>query len=610
MTPRDYLQLALFLGILAAASPPLGRYIHRVLEGGRTWLHPLLGPVERLIYTAAGIDPASDQPWQRYAASLLGFTLAGFCLTFGVLLFQDVLPLNPQHFPAPSWDLALNTAVSFVTNTNWQAYGGETAMSHLSQVVALTYQNFVSAAVGMAACMAVVRGIARTEAQGIGNFWADMVRSTLYVLLPLCVPGALLLVGQGMVQTLAASFTVATPEGAIQTIAVGPVASQAIIKMLGTNGGGFFNANAAHPFENPTAVANFIQMLAIFLLPSSLVFTLGAAVRRPRHAWTVWGVMAAVFVAGTLLTAHFEYRGTPAMAQAVATGSPAASGPSTSAASVPAPIAASGVASPPASPPASAPVPVAVSVSVPNMEGKEVRFGIFSSSLFAVVTTDASCGAVNAMHDSLTPLGGLVTLLNMQLGEIIFGGVGSGLYGMVLFIILTVFLAGLMVGRTPDYLGKRIEGREVTLAVAALLLPALPLLGFTALAAVGWGPQAMANAGAHGFSELLYAYTSSAQNNGSAFAGLTVNSPVFNLTTAASMLIGRFGVMLPMLAVAGSLAARRPRPVTDASFPVEGATFALLLASVILIVGALTYLPALSLGPIVEHLQMIENQLY
>ena len=588
MTPRDYLQLALFLGILAAASPPLGRYIHRVLEGGRTWLHPLLGPVERLIYTAAGIDPASDQPWQRYAASLLGFTLAGFCLTFGVLLFQDVLPLNPQHFPAPSWDLALNTAVSFVTNTNWQAYGGETAMSHLSQMVALTYQNFVSAAVGMAVCMAVARGIARTEAQGIGNFWADLVRSTLYVLLPLCLPGALLLVGQGMVQTLAASFAATTPEGAVQTIAVGPVASQVIIKMLGTNGGGFFNANAAHPFENPTALANFIQMLCIFLLPSALVFTLGAAVRRPRHAWTVWGVMAAVFVAGTLLTAHFEYRGTPAMAQAVAAGSPAASVTSASA----------------------APAPASIPAPIPNMEGKEVRFGIFSSSLFAVVTTDASCGAVNAMHDSLTPMGGLVTLLNMQLGEIIFGGVGSGLYGMVLFIILTVFLAGLMVGRTPDYLGKRIEGREVTLAVAALLLPALPLLGFTALAAVGWGPQALANAGAHGFSELLYAYTSAAQNNGSAFAGLTVNSPVFNLTTAASMLIGRFGVMLPMLAVAGSLAARRPRPVTDASFPVEGATFALLLTSVILIVGALTYLPALSLGPIVEHLQMIEHQLY
>ncbi len=590
MTPRDYLQLALFLGILAAVSPPLGRYIHHVLEGGRTWLHPLLGPVERLIYTAGGVDPDRDHPWQRYAACLLGFTLAGFCLTFGVLLFQDVLPLNPQHFPAPSWDLALNTAVSFVTNTNWQAYGGETAMSHLSQMVALTYQNFVSAAVGMAACMAVARGIARAEAQGIGNFWTDLVRATLYVLLPLCVPGALLLVGQGMVQTFAASFAAVTPEGAIQTIAVGPVASQVIIKMLGTNGGGFFNANAAHPFENPTAVADFIQMLAIFLLPGSLVFTLGAAVRRPRHAWTVWGVMAAVFLAGALLTAHFEYRGTPAMAQAVAatSGSPSASAPAPAAASVPAPILA----------------------PVPNMEGKEVRFGVFASSLFATVTTDASCGAVNAMHDSLTPLGGLVTLLNMQLGEIIFGGVGSGLYGMVLFVILTVFLAGLMVGRTPDYLGKRIEGREVTLAVAALLLPALPLLGFTALAAVGWGPTALGNAGAHGFSELLYAYTSSAQNNGSAFAGLAANSPVFNLTTAAAMLIGRFGVMLPMLAVAGSLAARRPRPVTDASFPVEGATFALLLTSVILIVGALTYLPALSLGPIVEHLQMLEGRLY
>ena len=584
MTPRDYLQLALFLGILALASPPLGRYIHRVLEGGRTWLHPLLGPVERLIYGAAGVDPTRDHTWQRYAACVLGFTLAGFCLTFGVLLFQDVLPLNPQNFPAPSWDIALNTAVSFVTNTNWQAYGGESTMSHLSQMVALTYQNFVSAAVGMAVCMAVVRGVARSEAQGIGNFWTDIVRANLYVLLPLCVVGALALVSQGMVQTFAASFTALTQEGATQTLAVGPVASQVIIKMLGTNGGGFFNANAAHPFENPTAVSNFIQMLAIFLLPSALVFTLGTAVRRPRHAWTVWGVMAGVFLAGTLLTAHFEYRGTPAMAQAVAatTGSPAVSAPT------------------PAAPPA----------PVSNMEGKEVRFGIFSSALFATITTDASCGAVNAMHDSLTPIGGLVTLVNMQLGEIIFGGVGSGLYGMVLFIILTVFLAGLMVGRTPDYLGKRIEGREVTWSVAALLLPAMPLLGFTALSAVGWGPEALANAGAHGFSELLYAYTSASQNNGSAFGGLTVNSPAFNLTTAAAMLIGRFGVMLPMLVVAGSLAARRPRPITDASFPVEGGTFALLLTSVILIVGALTYLPALSLGPIVEHLQMLEGLLF
>lgn len=567
MIVHDVIQLGLFLGVLAAACPPLGRFLHHVLEGRRTWLHHALFPLERLVYALAGVDPERDHSWQRYTLCLVGFSLVGFVLTFAILLLQDQLPLNPLALPALSWDLALNTAVSFVTNTNWQAYSGEATMSIFSQMVGLTYQNFVSAAVGMAAGMAVIRGIARKEATGLGNFWTDLIRSTLYVLLPISFGLALFLVSQGVIQTFVASLNATTLEGGIQILPLGPVASQVAIKMLGVNGGGFFNANAAHPFENPTALSNFVQMLSIFLLPGALVFTLGEAVGRRRHAWTVWLVMAAFFVCATLWTAHFEHQGTPTL-HALA------------------------------------------GVDAPNMEGKETRFGVFASALFATVTTDASCGAVNAMHDSFTPLGGLATLVNMQLGEIIFGGVGSGLYGMVLFILLTVFLAGLMVGRTPDYLGKRVEGREITWAVAALLMSALPLLGFTALSAILWGPGALANAGAHGFSELLYAYTSAAQNNGSAFAGLGANTPLFNLTLAVAMLCGRFGVMVPMLIVAGSLAARRPRPITDASFPVEGGTFALLLAAVIIIVGALTYLPALSLGPVVEHLQMLEGRLF
>ncbi len=567
MTIHDYIQLGMFLGILAAVCPPLGRFIHRVLEGRQTFLHPIFAPVERMLYAVAGIDPGREQSWERYALCLAGFSGAGFALTFGVLLLQDRLPLNPQGFPALSWDLAFNTAVSFVTNTNWQAYVGEATMSTFSQMVGLTYQNFISAAVGMAAAMAVVRGVARKEAAGVGNFWADLVRSILYVLVPSSFVLAVFLIGQGVVQTFTATLTATTLEGGSQILALGPVASQVAIKMLGVNGGGFFNANAAHPFENPTALSNFVQMLSIFLLPGAMVFTLGEAVGRRRHAWTVWLVMACFFVSATLWTSHFERAGTPTL-HALA------------------------------------------GAEAPNMEGKETRFGVFSSALFATVTTDASCGAVNAMHDSFTPLGGLATIVNMQLGEIVFGGVGSGLYGMVLFILLTVFLAGLMVGRTPDYLGKRVEGREITWSVAALLMSALPLLGFTALSSIAWGQGALGNAGAHGFSELLYAYTSAAQNNGSAFGGLAANTPLFNVTLAVGMLLGRFGVMIPMLIVAGSLASRRPRPVTDASFPVEGATFAMLLMAVIVIVGALTYLPALSLGPVVEHLQMLEGRLY
>ncbi len=569
MQLMEYTQLALFLGLLALMSPVLGRFIGRaVLRGEQTWLHSVLGPVERLIYRASGIRPEARQSWRQYAASLCAFSAAGFLMTFGVLMLQDKLPLNPQGFSGLSWHLAFNTAVSFLTNTNWQSYAGESTVSHFSQMVGLAYHNFVSAAAGLAVAVAVMRGLASQESKTIGNFWADLVRSVLYVLLPISLVLAVVLVGQGVVQTMSAGTEVATLEGGRQFIAMGPTASQVAIKMLGTNGGGFFNANAAHPLENPTALSNLLQMLAIFIIPSSLVFTLGGAVSNRRHAWTVWFVMACLFMVGAFSLYRAETLGTPLLTEV-----------------------------------AQAPVT--------NMEGKEVRFGIFGSAMFATVTTDASCGAVNAMHDSLTPLGGLVTLVNMQMGEVIFGGVGSGLYGMVLFILLTVFLAGLMVGRTPDYLGKRIEGREVTLAMLALIIAATPPLLFSAVAAVsGWGQVALNNAGAHGFSEILYAYTSGVQNNGSAFAGLNANSPAWNVTLALAMLIGRFGVMLPMLGVAGSMASRRARPIGEFSFPVSGFTFGLLLTLVIVIVGALTYLPALALGPVVEHFQMLDGLLH
>lgn len=568
MILRDLLQLVLFIGLLAALSPLLGRYVHQVFSGRRTFLHPVLGSVERGVYSLSGIHPDENQTWSRYAVSLIGFSLAGFLLTFGVLLFQDKLPLNPQGFPGLSWDLALNTAVSFLTNTNWQSYGGETTMSHFSQMVALTYQNFVSAAVGIAVCAAVVRGIARNESSSIGNFWSDLVRITLYVLLPLSIIGALIMLWQGMVQNFDAGVTATTLEGGKQFIATGPVASQIAIKLLGTNGGGFFNVNAAHPFENPTALASFLQSFYILIIPSALVFFLGDAAGSRRHAWTVWAVMLALFIGGVLWIYFSELHGTHLLQQ-IAGG------------------------------------------AVPNMEGKEVRFGVFGTSLFATATTDASCGAVNAMHDSLTPLGGMLVLFNMLLGEIIYGGVGSGLYGMILFILLTVFIAGLMVGRTPDYLGKRIEGREITWCMVALLACATPILCFSAVAAVSsWGTGALNNAGAHGLSEILYAFTSGAQNNGSAFAGLSANVPVWNVLLALAMFIGRFGVMLSMLVVAGSLAARKKRPISDSSFPVEGPTFGLLLLGIIFIVGALTYLPALSLGPIVEQFQMMRGMMF
>ena len=563
MILRDLLQLVLFIGLLAALSPLLGRYVHQVFSGRRTFLHPVLGPVERGVYSLSGIHPDENQTWSRYAVSLIGFSLAGFLLTFGVLLFQDKLPLNPQGFPGLSWDLALNTAVSFLTNTNWQSYGGETTMSHFSQMVALTYQNFVSAAVGIAVCAAVVRGIARNESSSIGNFWSDLVRITLYVLLPLSIIGALIMLWQGMVQNFDAGVTATTLEGGKQFIATGPVASQIAIKLLGTNGGGFFNVNAAHPFENPTALASFLQSFYILIIPSALVFFLGDAVGSRRHAWTVWAVMLALFIGGVLWIYFSELHGTHLLQQ-IAGG------------------------------------------AVPNMEGKEVRFGVFGTSLFATATTDASCGAVNAMHDSFTALGGMVPMWLMQIGEVVFGGVGSGLYGMLLFVMLAVFIAGLMIGRTPEYLGKKIDVREMKMiALAILVTPTLVLLGTALAMMTEAGRAGMFNPGPHGFSEVLYAVTSAANNNGSAFGGLSAATPFWNLLLAFCMLVGRFAVIIPVMAIAGSLVTKKIQPAGSGTLATHDALFIGLLIGTVLLVGALTFIPALALGPLAEHFSLL-----
>jgi K+-transporting ATPase ATPase A chain len=559
----DYLQLILFLAVLLATAKPLGLYIERVLKGERTFLHFLFGKLEKGIYSVSRIHAEEEQGWVKYTGSLMMFSLVSFLFTYLILKFQHVLPLNPQKLGEISWHLNLNTTTSFVTNTNWQSYGGESTMSYLSQMVALTFHNFASAAVGICVAIAVVRGLARRETQKIGNFWVDLVRSTLYLLLPISFVYAIFLISQGTIQNFLSYIDVTTLEGAKQTIAQGPVASQVAIKMLGTNGGGFFNANAAHPYENPTALSNFVQMVSIFLIPSALVYLLGSKLKSVKHGWSVWAAMAILFVAGVLITAHFEYQGNPQFTQL-------------------------GCSSP------------------MNLEGKEARFGIFNSALFATVTTDASCGAVNSMHGSFTPIGGLVPIVNMLLGEVVFGGVGAGLYGMILFVILTVFIAGLMVGRTPEYLGKKIEAREVKFAMLAVIVTALSVLVLTAAAALN--PDALAgigNPGAHGFSEMLYAYTSGTANNGSAFGGLSANSPWWNVTLAIAMFFGRFFIIIPVMGIAGSMAAKKARAESSGSFPVHGPMFVVLLIAVILIVGALTYLPALSLGPILEHFQMI-----
>jgi K+-transporting ATPase ATPase A chain len=566
-----WLQLVLFMGALLALTKPMGLYLVRVLDAeATTFLDPVMKPVERLVYRVCGINPTGEQDWRQYAVSLALFSLVGMLFTYVILRTQHLLPLNPRQFGALNPDLSFNTAASFTTNTNWQSYAGETTMSYFSQMVALTLHNFTSAAVGIAVAAVLVRGVARQGVQTLGNFWADIIRLTLYLLLPLSLVFALFLVSQGMIQNFQNYVTVTPVEmnggadGATpQVIAQGPMASQVAIKMIGTNGGGFTNANAAHPYENPTPLSNFLQMLSIFLIPSGLTYYLGRMVKNQRHGWTVWAVMALVFLVGVLGCWWAESAGNPRLA---ALGVDAADG---------------------------------------NMEGKEVRFGIFNSALFATVTTDASCGAVNSMHDSFTPLGGLVPLVNIELGEIIFGGVGSGLYGMMVFIILTVFLAGLMVGRTPEYLGKKIESGEVKLAVLFVMAAVLSVLGFTGWACVSaWGRAGLANTGPHGFSEMLYAYSSCTGNNGSAFAGLSVNTPWYNTTLGLATLIGRFLMLLPVLPLAGSLARKKIIPASGGSFPVYGVTFAALLVATILIVGALTFFPALALGPIVEHFIM------
>ncbi|MGD1047390.1 MAG: potassium-transporting ATPase subunit KdpA [Candidatus Krumholzibacteriaceae bacterium] len=554
-----WIQLALFIAILTALTKPMGLYLARVLDpDGRTFLDPALRPVERLMYRLFGIDPKTEQPWQSYAASLIAFSLVGLLFTYAVLRLQNHLPLNPQGFGPVSAPLAFNTAASFTTNTNWQNYAGEAALSYLSQMAALVFHNFVSAAMGIAVAAALVRGIARHSAKTIGNFWVDLVRVNLYLLLPLSLAFGLFLISQGVIQNFKPYATIAG-----QTIAQGPVASQAAIKLLGTNGGGFFNANAAHPFENPTPLSNFVQMLSMVLVSSGLTYYLGRSVRSQRHGWAVWAAMMILFLGTFMVAWSAENAGNPRVAA------------------------------------------LGVDTSQGNMEGKEVRFGAFNSALFATVTSATSCGAVNSMHDSFTPLGGLVPLFNIQLGEVIFGGTGAGLYGMLLFVVLAVFLTGLMVGRTPEYLGKKIEPYEVKASVLAVMISILAILGFAAWAAASpWGPAGTANRGPHGLSEMLYAYSSAAGNNGSAFAGLNGNTGWYNVTLGLAMLFGRFFMIVPVLALAGSLAGKKLIPPSGGSFPVWGPVFTLILIGTVLIVGALTFLPALALGPIVEHFLM------
>jgi potassium-transporting ATPase potassium-binding subunit len=638
MNAHQWLELVIYLGALALVTKPLGLYLGRVFDAnGRTWLDPVLRPLEKLTYWIFRVDPKKEQGWKQYTFAMLIFSLVGLLFTYAILRLQNFLPLNPQGLGALSPHLAFNTAVSFVTNTNWQSYGGESTMSYLSQMVALTIHNFFSAAVGMAVAAALVRGIARHTATTIGNFWVDVTRITYYLLLPVCLVLALVLVSQGMIQNfkpytaakLMESYTIqvqktddkgqpVTTNVAVtvqapkldekgqplmtngvavmmdvpqldvkgqpimtnvpvmvdqkvdtQTIVQGPMASQVAIKMLGTNGGGYTNANAAHPFENPTPLSNFLQMLALLCIGSALTYHLGRETKNQKHGWSVWSAMFAMCLAGILFCWWAEARGNPIHQQ------------------------------------------LGVAAADGNMEGKEVRFGIFNSALFATVTTDASCGAVNSMHDSFTPLGGLVPLFNIQTGEVIFGGVGAGLYGMLIFVILTVFIAGLMVGRTPEYLGKKIESYDVKMVLLAFVILAFIILGFTAWASVSnWGTSSLANQGPHGLSEMLYAFTSGAGNNGSAFAGLNANTPWYDTTLGVDMLLGRFGMIIPLLALAGSLARKKIVPASAGTFPVSGFTFIVLLVGTVILVGALTFLPALALGPIVEHFLMLQGNLF
>ncbi len=588
MTTAGVFQILLFLGLILLCAKPLGAYMANVFEGRRTFMHPGLRWLERLTYKMAGVREDVEQRWTQYTAALLSFSIFGFILVYLLQRAQGLLPFNPQHFGAAAVtpDLAFNTAASFMTNTNWQAYSGEATFSYFVQMAALALQNFASAAAGIAIAVAVIRGFARRETRTIGNFWVDVTRATVYVLLPLCLVGALVFCSQGVIQNLKPYTTVTTVEGARQVIAQGPVASQEVIKELGTNGGGFFNANSAHPFENPTPFTNFFQVFLIFLIPGALTYTFGKMVRDTRQGWALFAAFSVMFLIGVFVAYGAEQGGNPILAKLG--------------------------------------LQAAVSQTQPggNMEGKEVRFGISSSTLFATVTTDASCGAVNSMHDSFTPLGGIVPLFNIMTGEVIFGGVGAGLYGILLYCILAVFIAGLMVGRTPEYLGKKIEQKEVKMAMLAVIATAFSILVFTSLSSVltfpikgywnapGAAIANMNNAGPHGFAEILYAYTSATGNNGSAFAGMNANTPWYNVTLGIAMLVGRFLFLIPLLAAAGSLAAKRTVPATSGTFPTHGPLFVGLLVGTVVIVGALTFFPALSLGPIVEHYLMQGGKLF
>jgi K+-transporting ATPase ATPase A chain len=596
MTILGIAQIVIFFALVLAVTKPTGVFMFRVFEGQRTFLHNVLRPLERAIYWAGGVREEAEQSWVRYSASVISFSTACFIFTYAIQRLQGVLPFNPQHFStanapanatAMTPDLAFNTAVSFVTNTNWQSYVPETTMSYFVQMAALAVQNFVSAAVGIAVAVALIRGFARHTSNTIGNFWVDLTRCTVYILLPISIVAALFFLWQGSIQNFKPYETIQTIEGDAQTIGQGPLASQLAIKMLGTNGGGFFNANSSHPYENATPLSNLIQMILIFCLGAGLTYMFGKVVRDTRQGWTIFATMSVLFLVGAFVCYWAEQSGNPAMAKAGVESS------------------------------------YTGTQSGGNMEGKEVRFGNPMTALFATVTTDASCGAVIGMHDSFTPLGGLVPMFNIQTDEVIFGGVGAGLYSMLIYAVVAVFIGGLMVGRTPEYVGKKIEQKEVKMAIIAILATSVCLLGFTAVSSVipfvkdtywngSYGPATgnLNNSGPHGFSEILYAYTSGAGNNGSAFAGISANTPWYNLTIGITMLVARFLFIIPALAIAGSLAAKKLIPVTSGTLPTHGSLFVILLVGTIVIVGALTYFPALSLGPIVEHFQMLNGKVY
>lgn len=569
MTALQLIKIAVYFLLILAVTKPLGLYMRRVFSGEKTFLDPLLRPIERLVYRAGGVDDKREHDWMQYTIAMLVFSGVGLLLTYGIERLQNVLPLNPDKMPAVPPDLAWNTATSFTTNTNWQAYTGEATMSHLTQMVGLTFHNFVSAAVGIALAIAFIRGIARASAKTIGNFWVDLVRCVLWILLPLAFIAAIVLLSQGVTQNFHATVNATTIDGKVQKIPQGPVASQEAIKELGTNGGGFFNANSAHPYENPTPFTNLFEMFLIFAIGAALCYTLGSMTGKLRHGWAVFWAMSIMFLACAFVATFAEQRGNPIHQR------------------------------------------LGIATAAGNMEGKEVRFGIGDSSLFATITTDASCGAVNAMHDSFTPIGGSIPLLNIMFGEVVFGGVGAGMYGMLLFVVLAVFIAGLMVGRTPEYLGKKIEAHDVKLAMLAVLILAFCILVGTAAAAVTKaGTSSLVNNGPHGLSEMTYAFTSATGNNGSAFAGLNANTKFYNITLGVAMFFGRFLMIIPLMGIAGSLAAKKKLADTAGTFPVDGPLFTVLLIGVIVIVSALTYFPVLSLGPYVEHFLMNAGKVF